>query len=145
MQELLQEQEQTTDQQQQNINGACGGGGGYNVFGSRKITTDDMDYANGRSLQHRYIYRLSLQLRTQQIIKEIVNERTKKTLIIAGEDSTIDALAHQLTSITGVKISRFPKAFVDAPKIVMLYFTGVVTFVDIMSKKEIFCSIHRTE
>ena len=62
MQELLQEQEQTTDQQQQNINGACGGGGGYNVFGSRKITTDDMDYASGRSLQLRHIYHLLLEL-----------------------------------------------------------------------------------
>ena len=61
----------------------------------------------------------------------------KMTLIIAEQDSTADALAHLLTSITGVKISRFPKAFIDAPKIVMLYFTGVVTFVDIMSKKNL--------
>ena len=61
----------------------------------------------------------------------------KKTLIIAAEDSTADALAHLLTSITGVKISRFPKAFIDTPKI-MPYITGVVTFVDIMSKKEPF-------
>ena len=75
----------------------------------------------------------------------MINERMKKTLIIAAEDSIADALAHLLTSITGVKISRFLKPFIDAPKIVMLYFTGVVTFVDIMSKKEIFCSIHRTE
>ena len=94
-----------------------------------------MDYASGRSLQIQYTYRLSLELQTQQIIKEILNERMKKTLIIAGEDSTLDALAHLLTSITGVKISRFPKAFIDLPKIVMLYFIGVVTFVDIMSKK----------
>jgi len=143
MQELLQEQEQTMDQQQQNINGACGGGGGYNVFGSRKITTDDMDYASGRLLQLRYIYRLSPELQTYQIVKEILNEWMKKTLIIAGENSTADALAHLVTTITGVKILHFPKAFNDVPKIVMPYFIGVVTFVDIMSEKT-FCSIHGT-
>ena len=78
LQELLQEQEQTTDQQQQNIGGACGGGGGYDVFGSRKITTDQMDYASGRSLQLRDIYRLLPELRTQQIVKKILNEPMKK-------------------------------------------------------------------
>jgi len=62
----------------------------------------------------------------------------KKTTIIAAEDSTADAPAHLLTSITGVKIWHFPKAFIDAPKIMMPYFTGVVTFVDIMSEKEPF-------
>ena len=70
---LLQEQEQSTDQQQQNIGTACGGGGGYDVFGSRKITTDDMDYARKISLQLRYIDRLSPELPSQQIVKEILN------------------------------------------------------------------------
>jgi len=39
-----------TNPQQQNIGGACGGAGGYDVFGSRKITTDNMDYASGSVL-----------------------------------------------------------------------------------------------
>jgi len=95
-----------------------------------------MDYASGRSLELRYIYRLLPELQTYQIVKEILNEPMKKTLIIAGEDSTADALAHLLTSITGVKISRFPKAFIDAPRIMMRYFIRVVTFVDITSEKE---------
>jgi len=71
------------------------------------------------------------------IVKEMLNEPMKKMLIIAAEDSTADALAHLLTSITGEKISHFPKAFIDPPKIEMPYFIGVVTFVDIMSEKNL--------